>query len=213
MGYLRAAGVDGSTATSVTDGWTASDTSGIFSSRVQRQLNGGAWGSVTLPSATTSSISQDLTINATYRYRVAVTDRAGNATAWVAGPAFIPRRTQDANPAVAYHGTWHSVSSASASGGSLKYAMSGGASASYTFMGNSIAWVAYKAPGYGSAKVYIDGVYAATVSLYRSSSLSRALVYAKTWASNRTHTIKVVVVGTAGHPRVDIDAFVRLYQL
>jgi hypothetical protein len=80
-------------------------------------------------------------------------------------------------------------------------------------MGNSIAWVAYKAPGYGSAKVYIDGVYAATVSLYRSSSLSRALVYAKTWASNRTHTIKVVVVGTAGHPRVDIDAFVRLYQL
>jgi hypothetical protein len=118
--------------------------------------------------------------------------------------------TQEANPAVAYHGTWHSVSSASASGGSQKYATSAGATATYAFWGSSIAWVAYKAPGYGSAKVYIDGVYAATVSLYRSTSVSRSLVYAKAWGSNGTHTIKVVVVGTAGHPRVDIDAFALL---
>jgi hypothetical protein len=26
-----------------------------------------------------------------------------------------------------------------------------------------------------------------------------------------THTLKVVVVGTPGHPRVDVDGFLRLY--
>jgi hypothetical protein len=67
-----------------------------------------------------------------------------------------------------------------------------------------------RGPGSGSAKIYIDGVYTATISLYRSSSVSRSLVFAKSWDGNGTHTIKIVVLGTAGHPRVDIDAFVRL---
>ena len=158
----------------------------------------------------TSAIDQALTINATYRYRVLVTDRAGNATAWVAGQAFIPRRTQQSSASIAYHGTWHNLSSSSASGGSLVYATAVGASATYTFWGASIAWVASKGPSSGSAKVYIDGVYAASVSLYRSSSVFRSLVFAKSWDANGTHTIKIVVVGTAGHPRVDMDAFVRL---
>lgn len=131
----------------------------------------------------------------------------------VAGRAFIPRRTQQSSSSITYHGTWHSVGNANASGGSLKYATAAGASAGYTFTGSSIAWVAYKGPNRGSAKVYIDGVYAATVSLYKSSYVSRSVVYAMSSGSNGSHTIKIVVVGTAGHPRVDLDAFVRLYQL
>jgi hypothetical protein len=34
------------------------------------------------------------------------------------------------------------------------------------------------------------------------------VVWQGTWATSATRTIKLVVVGTAGHPRVDIDAFV-----
>jgi GH25 family lysozyme M1 (1,4-beta-N-acetylmuramidase) len=212
-GYLRAVGILGSATTPVTSRWPASDPSGILSYRLQRQVNGGSWSSVSLPSATTTAINQALTINATYRYRVLVTDRAGNATAWVAGRAFVPRRTQQSSSSIVYHGTWHTVSTTSASGGSLKYATAAGASATYTFSGSNIAWVASRGPSRGSAKVYIDGVYTATVSLYKSTSVSRSLVYAKGWATNGTHTIKIVVVGTAGHPRVDIDAFVRLIKL
>jgi len=211
-GYLRAAGVLGSTTSPVTSRWPAGDPSGILSYRLQRQVNGGSWRGVSLPSATTTSIRQALTINSTYRYRVLATDRVGNATAWVAGRAFIPRRTQQSSSSIAYHGTWHSVSTTSASGGSLKYATTAGASATYQFWGSSIAWVASKGSSRGSAKIYIDGVYTATVSLHKSSSVARSLVYAKAFPSNGTHTIKIVVVGTAGHPRIDIDAFVRLVQ-
>ena len=208
--YMRSVGRLASTTTPVVSRWAASDPSGILSYRLQRQVNGGSWSSVSLPSSSTTAIDQALTINATYRYRVLVTDRAGNATAWVAGRAFIPRRTQQSSSSIAYRGTWHSVSSASASGGSLKYATAPGARATYRFWGSSIAWVAPKGPSRGSAKVYIDGAYATTVSLYKSSYVSRSLVYAKAWTSNGTHTIKIVVAGTARHPRVDIDAFVRL---
>ena len=37
------------------------------------------------------------------------------------------------------------------------------------------------------------------------------LPVAYNWTSNGTHTIKIVCLGTSGQPRVDVDAFVRLY--
>jgi hypothetical protein len=60
--------------------------------------------------------------------------------------------------------------------------------------------------------VYVDGVYRTTVSLYASTYTSRAIAYALNWSANGTHSIKIVVVGTAGRPRVDVDGFVRLYR-
>ena len=76
--------------------------------------------------------------------------------------------------------------------------------------GLSVAWIAYKGPTRGSAQVYVDGVLKATVSLYATTYSARPQVYAFNWATSGSHSIKVVVVGTAGHPRVDIDAFARL---
>jgi hypothetical protein len=35
-------------------------------------------------------------------------------------------------------------------------------------------------------------------------------VFSWTWATLGAHTLRVVVVGTAGHPRVDVDAFITL---
>jgi hypothetical protein len=73
--------------------------------------------------------------------------------------------------------------------------------------------VAYKGPSRGSAQVFVDGVLKATVNLNASSTVARPQVYAFNWSTNGAHTIKVVVVGTAGHPRIDVDAFVRLVRL
>jgi hypothetical protein len=61
----------------------------------------------------------------------------------------------------------------------------------------------------GSARIYVDGTYVTTISLHGAAE-SRQVVYAKRFAALGTHTIKIKVVGTAGHPRVDVDAFLFL---
>jgi hypothetical protein len=58
--------------------------------------------------------------------------------------------------------------------------------------------------------VYIDGVLKGTVSATSSANTYRRIAYQFTWSTAGTHTIKVVVLGTSGHPRVDVDAFLVL---
>jgi len=196
----------------VRSAWSATDPSGIAKYVLQRQVNGGSWGTVSLSSAAATSLKESLTLGATYRYRVKSTDGAGNTSGYAYSPTFKPTLTQQSSSSVSYSGTWTSASTTYASGGSLKYAAAKGASASWTFTGSSIGWVAYRGPNRGSADVYIDGVLKATVDLYSAASYAKQIVYAATWGSNGTHTIKIVCRGTSGHPRVDVDAFVRLVQ-
>jgi GH25 family lysozyme M1 (1,4-beta-N-acetylmuramidase) len=209
---LYAIATMGSTATPVRTSWSATDPSGIAGYVLERSTNGGSWASVSLPSATSVSLVQPLTFGYAYRYVVRATDRAGNASGWAYGPTFKPLLTQQSSSAVAYSGTWTTVANSYASGGSLKYATSHGASATYSFTGASISWVSYRGPNRGSAYVYVDGVYKATVSLYATSYSSKQIVFAYNWAANGAHTIRIVCLGTSGHPRVDVDAFVRLYN-
>jgi hypothetical protein len=61
--------------------------------------------------------------------------------------------------------------------------------------------------------VYVDGVYMTTVSLYASTSQAKQVVYAASWGSNGSHRIGILTLGTAVHPRIDVDAFVRILQL
>jgi len=202
----------GSSATPVRSSWSATDPSGIAKYKLQRQVNGGSWSTVSLSSAAATSLKQSLTFSDTYRYRVKATDGNGNTSAYAYGPTFKPLLTQQSSSRVSYGGTWTSVSNTYASGGSLKYATAKGATASYTFTGSSISWVAYRGPNRGSADVYIDGVHKATVNLYSGTYYARQIVYAASWGSNGTHTIKIVCLGTSGHPRIDVDAFERLLQ-
>jgi hypothetical protein len=62
----------------------------------------------------------------------------------------------------------------------------------------------------GSAKVYLDGVYVKTVSLYATATKTRQLIYAVGWGSSAVHTISIRIVGTSGHPRIDLDGFTIL---
>ena len=190
--------------------WSATDPSGIASYELQRQVNGGSWVGITLATPTTTAVYHSLTIGSAYRYRVIAIDGAGNASAWVYGRTVTPSLTEQTSAAVTYTGTWATATSASVSGGTDKYASSAGASATFSFTGSSVAWVSYLGPSRGSANVYVDGVFKKTVSLYATTNQPKRVVYAYYWGSNASHTLKVVVVGTAGHPRVDVDAFVRL---
>jgi hypothetical protein len=67
-----------------------------------------------------------------------------------------------------------------------------------------------RSPARGFAKVYVDETYKATINLYASAFSPLQVVYAYTWSSEGQHTLRIVNAGTAGHSRVDVDAFVRL---
>ena len=66
-----------------------------------------------------------------------------------------------------------------------------------------------KGVGGGQARVYIDGALKTTVDLNVSTtgSTQRQTAYQQSWPNSGKHTIKVVVVGPPGNPRVDIDGF------
>jgi GH25 family lysozyme M1 (1,4-beta-N-acetylmuramidase) len=201
----------GPTTTRVAIGWSGSDPSGIVSYHLDRQVNGGTWARLSLPAPTSVSVIHTLTLGAVYRYRLAATDRLGNITAWKYGRPFKALLVQQSHASVTYGGAWHTASVSGTSGGSLKYATAAGAWASYAAYGSSAAWVAYRGPGRGYARIYLNGVYQKSISLWASTSSARPVVFAARWGSMSGRALKVVTAGPTTHPRVDVDAFLRLY--
>jgi len=179
---------------------------------VERKVGTGAWATQSLATPASTSIAQSLGFGSVDQYAARASDGAGNASGWAAGASVMPILRESSSAYVATSGPWSTASNSGYSGGSTRFAVAAGASASYTFTGSGVAWVAAVGPTRGSAMVYLDGTYRATVSLSAPTTALRRIAYAANWGSQGTHTIRIVVVGTAGHPRVDVDAFVRLYR-
>ena len=99
---------------------------------------------------------------------------------------------------------------AEAFGGVVHQASRAGSAVRYTFTGHSVAWIAERGPGYGKARVYIDGALASTVDLGQATPASRQFVFRKAWPSMGTHTIRIVVEGTVGRAPVNLDGFAVL---
>jgi beta-N-acetylhexosaminidase len=202
----------GSAVVPVRTAWSAFDGCGISLSTLQRQVNGGAWTADPLAAPSSTSTVESLAVGSTYRYRARATDGAGNVGAWRYGPAFRVYLRQQSS-VVQFSGPWSTIAGTSYSGGSIASSTARGASASYTFTGQAIGWVAVRGPTGGLAAVYLDGTYRTTINLYAAAAAPLSIVYAFHWSGNGTHTIRIVNLGTAGHSRVDIDAFVRLFDL
>jgi beta-N-acetylhexosaminidase len=192
--------------------WTASDPCAISAYGLGRSTNGGAYAVQALASARATSISQSLVLGTAYRYRDRAVDGAGNTASWVAGSVVRPLVTQQYATSVTYSGAWRAVANVYASGGTLRYSTAAGASATYRFTAASVGWVAYRGPTRGSAAVYLDGERVATINLYSSIYQARPIVYVANFASSGSHTLRIVNLGTTGHSRVDVDAFVRLVR-
>lgn len=190
--------------------WSAADPSGVASFSVQRQAGDAAPEDVALPTPSSTTITEPIALGAVYGYAARATDSVGNGSDWVPGPRAAVLLAEQASKGITYSGTWKSAANANASGGSLKYATRSGSSTTYTFTGAGVAWVAYRGPNRGAARVYVDGVLKKTVNLYAPTYSAKQVAFAFNWGTTGTHKIKVVAVGTAGHPRIDVDAFVRL---
>jgi large repetitive protein len=199
----------GSSTGKVRISWSASDVgTGLKSVQLQESYNGATFKTVTLASPRASSVLRSLVFGKTYRYRVRATDVVGNVSTYVLSPTVVAIRYQESSAAIAYAGHWAAARSASYSGGKARWATGAGASATFKFSGRSVAWVSSKSATRGSAQVFVDGVLVRTVSLYRSGSLHRQVVFSMRWSIAGPHTIQVVNLRTVGHPRVDLDTLV-----
>jgi len=116
-------------------------------------------------------------------------------------------QSYDDNGATYSLNAWTHSTGAVFMGGSDIHAVKAGASMAYLYQAGVFAWVGEKGPTRGSAKIYQDGILKATVSEYAAVNTGPVIIWSNYFPAQGLHTIKVVVVGTAGHPRVDVDGF------
>ena len=172
---------------------------------VQASQDGGPYTVVRRPSHTQTYVA--MLPSRTYRFRVTATDQAGNTSTAVSTTGLEAVAFQESSQAVRYRGKWTTQADSRAWGGHLRYSGVRGASAKLTFTGRGIAWIAETSPYLGNAVIYVDGSRVATINL-REVTTYRWTGYVRMWASDGRHTLRVVVAGSAGHRRVDIDGFV-----
>ncbi len=191
--------------------YTATDPSGICTYRLQRSTNGGPFTAVTLSPKTAASKPITLTPSATtYRYQASATDCVGNASAFVNGPNIRLTAFQDRNAGIAYTGAWARAAVASAYGGTVHKVSKAGAFAKFRFTGRQVAWIASRTAASGTARVYLDGHLTAAVNLHSAAAIHRRLVFTHAWKVDGVHTIRIVCVGTHGHPTISVDAFLTV---
>lgn len=170
---------------------------------------GTTWSNIALNPATATQANRSLARGVNCEFRLQAHDLV-NQSAYSYSRSFHASVSQESAPTITRTGTWSIANSSSFDGGHDRYSTKANSSMSVTFTGTGIAWVAPTGPTRGAARVYLDGKLDKAVSLYTKTAAFRKLVYTHMWAAQGTHTVKIVVVGTSGRPRIDVDAFVVL---
>lgn len=190
--------------------WNAATdpTSPIIRYQAQWRVDGGPWGGTIGLSAATEYTPRTFLVGHTYRLRVRASDSAGNWSAWSEARPFTAQVIQDSSATLRRTGTWRRYVSSAMSAGTTRYARARGASIARTFTGRAVSVIAPMGPTRGRAQVWLDGALVYTMNTWSRTSAPRRVMYTRTWTASDNHTIRVVVLGTAGHPRFDLDAFV-----
>ena len=188
--------------------WTASDRgSGVRDFTLSASRDEGARRTVALTAARASRGTA--VPRHRYQWFVRARDWAGNRSSTVGSVRVRAVVVSETSTSIRWTGHWSRRTGTRFLDGHTRVATTKGASASFTFKGRSVAWVATRGTAYGAATIYVDGVRAGAASLHGSSA-NRRIVFARSWPSAGTHTIRIVVAGTRGHARVDVDGFVVL---
>ena len=190
--------------------WSAATDAGssIGAYQAQWSIDGGAWGATITTHPGLRTLVRAFAIGHHYALRLRARDALGNWSAWVTAPAGTPKVVQDTSRGIAWVGTWHRVRSSSASGGTAHVSYVKRHTATLAFHGRGIALVAPLGPTRGRLQVWIDGVLVATLDEHRSHAVARRIIFSRSSLSDADHTIRIVSLGTPGHGRVDVDAFV-----
>ncbi|MEO8437633.1 MAG: S8 family serine peptidase [Chloroflexota bacterium] len=185
------------------------DLTGVVAYGLQTQTNGGPWATAVGSTSARTAI-RTLSFGTGYGFRVRARDGAGNWGAFGPAAGVSATKYEESSAKVSYSGTWSRYRTTSASAGGTRYATRRGATVTFRFTGRGFAVIAPKGPSRGSAKLYVDGHYISTVSLYRSTTAPRVIVAGRSWSGSAAHTVRLVLNGTLHHPRFDIDAFTIL---
>jgi uncharacterized protein with LGFP repeats len=224
---LKAANIDGTSATSNTYRVIADATRPVFSSPAALSIRTGTVSSTAVPvrlgwkvtddrllqsvkatspkavtfGTTTTSWSYYAKPSTATTWALSAADAAGNtATSSVSRTTALTSESYASR-----HGTWYATSTSSYLGSHGLYSRSKGASLSWTFTGRSVGLIVKRSSSFGAFYVYVDGYKVATVDSKYSTTQYRQLIWTKTWSSSATHTVKIVVAGTSGRPTVASD--------
>ncbi len=188
-------------------GWSASDAeSGVATAELDHSPNGTSWTQISNP----GTVGGTTTYNSQagpHSFHVEATDEVGNETTSTTVTRTLATFQQTS---ATYAGGWLTLSGQPWT--STRFSKTAGASATFDFKGTDVAWISTLGPKRGRAKVYLDGVLTATVDLFRSSVAERRVVFSATGLAAGTHSLRIVVNGTSGRPRVDVNGFAVLAQ-
>jgi hypothetical protein len=194
----------------VTIQWKGTDaTSGINHYTLYRSKDGAPF--VHIDNTTATHLNVDLTPGHKFRYEVTATDNAGNTSAAGAGSTYTLSAFQENSKAIKYSTGWKRQKLTGAYGGLVDSATAAGKTATLTFSGFQVAWVSTLGSTRGSARVSLNGGASTTISTHASSTKTAEIVDTVLVPTGKGKKKLVVkVLGTAKHPRVDIDAFIVL---
>lgn len=184
--------------------------SAVSSYTLERAMDDGGWVPVALSGPLVRSVTLRLPPWRSHSFRVRASYANGSTTEWgVAAPLWLGG-VDESDLAIDYQPAWNLRSDSTAYGGARRSSSTAGASAEYTFSAASVAWISALGPKLGRARVYLDDVQVATIDLRRSRKQPRRVVFSTSFATVTERTLRIVVEGTAGRPRVDVDSFVTL---
>ena len=183
----------------------ATGTSAGSSYVVLRRRESGPWS--TISTQTGRSIRQSLAFGTAYRYATRTRTAGGSLGPIAYGQYIESALFQEGTSLAKYSGRWTTTASSTASGGKLRTSTQANAYVEFHRAATAMAVVGRRGPTSGKAKVYVDDVLVSTIDLYHATSQSRVVLFTRAWSTVATHRIRVVVVGTAGRPRIDIDGF------
>ncbi|MFI1937096.1 N-acetylmuramoyl-L-alanine amidase [Streptomyces purpureus] len=192
-------GLVNASAVPLTLAWKATDAVGVRDVRLTAPL-AATYG------PTVSSAPQNGTSGKATTWSLSAYDRAGNRGA--ASVTTTPVVLQET--AAVRTGTWATKTASAYFGGRSYSSATKNSSLTWTFTGRSAALVVSRAATSGQVYVYVDGTKAATVDLKSSTAKYRDAIWTKSWPAAARHTVKIVVVGTAGRPTVTTDGLFYL---
>jgi subtilisin len=188
--------------------WAATDTlSGLRRFRIQRSTDGGLWREDGTLGATARRAIRWLPDGHRFRFRIQAEDAVGNRSPWAMAGSFRLLRFEETS-ANRSRG-WSVFRGSTASGGRRLTTTASGPTVVFRTEARQLALVSAVGPSRGEASVSVDGA-TRRLSMHRAAYVTRRIVASWRWASSISHRMVIRALGTDGHPRVDVDAFIVL---
>jgi hypothetical protein len=190
--------------------WATSDLSTVTSNAELSKDGGVTWAPAPLATPQTTSFTLTTAYQTPSQLTVSPVDAVGNYSVpqTLQANAYPQLFDQSASAYITWKGGWKQHTATSYLGGTDKAATAAGATATFTFSGKVVSFATTTGPTRGILNLAVDGTAAGSVDLASTTTTkNRRVVWSHTFATDSMHTLTLTVAGTAGRPRVDIDAF------